>query len=380
MPLTELMVRQAKPEDKSYAMSDGNGLILEVRPSGAKYWIVRYWEKGKEHRKSLGPYPEVSLKAARDRNIDLRRALKSGRPDDTEAFASVAEEWFKKRIEPSISAKHIKTIRFRLDSYILPAIGSSRLSEITSSTVLNLCRKIEDRGVVETAHRVKLIIGQVFRYAIATDRAGSDPTVALRGALQTRKEVHYGTITEPAKVADLIRGILAYPYPVVRCGLMFSALTFCRPGEVRHAEWSEIDLDRQEWRILAEKMKMKRAHIVPLATQTLKLLEELRGLTGTGEWLFPSARNDGRPMSENTIRMGLRTMGYANGEMTPHGFRAMASTLLNENGFPPDVIERQLAHVEGNAVRAAYNHAEYLPERRKMMQWWANYLERLVGV
>lgn len=380
MPLTELMVRQAKPEDKSYAMSDGNGLILEVRPSGAKYWIVRYWEKGKEHRKSLGPYPEVSLKAARDRNIDLRRALKSGRPDDTEAFASVAEEWFKKRIEPSISAKHIKTIRFRLDSYILPAIGSSRLSEITSSTVLNLCRKIEDRGVVETAHRVKLIIGQVFRYAIATDRAGSDPTVALRGALQTRKEVHYGTITEPAKVADLIRGILAYPYPVVRCGLMFSALTFCRPGEVRHAEWSEIDLDRQEWRILAEKMKMKRAHIVPLVTQTLKLLEELRGLTGTGEWLFPSARNDGRPMSENTIRMGLRTMGYANGEMTPHGFRAMASTLLNENGFPPDVIERQLAHVEGNAVRAAYNHAEYLPERRKMMQWWANYLERLVGV
>ena len=380
MPLTELMAKQAKARDKAYTMPDGNGLILDVRLSGAKYWIVRYWEKGKEHRKSLGPYPEVSLKAARDRNIDLRRALKSGRPDDTEAFASVAEEWFKKRIEPSISAKHIKTIRFRLDSYILPAIGSSRLSEITSSTVLNLCRKIEDRGVVETAHRVKLIIGQVFRYAIATDRAGSDPTVALRGALQTRKEVHYGTITEPAKVADLIRGILAYPYPVVRCGLMFSALTFCRPGEVRHAEWSEIDLDRQEWRIPAEKMKMKRAHIVPLATQTLKLLEELRGLTGTGEWLFPSARNDGRPMSENTIRMGLRTMGYANGEMTPHGFRAMASTLLNENGFPPDVIERQLAHVEGNAVRAAYNHAEYLPERRRMMQWWADYLERLVGV
>lgn len=380
MPLTELMAKQAKARDKAYTMADGNGLILEVRPSGAKYWIVRYWEKGKEHRKSLGPYPEVSLKAARDRNIDLRRALKSGRPDDTEAFASVAEEWFRKRIEPSISAKHIKTIRFRLDSYILPAIGSSRLSEITSSTVLNLCRKIEDRGVVETAHCVKLIIGQVFRYAIATDRAGSDPTIALRGALQTRKEVHYGTITEPAKVADLIRGILVYPYPVVRCGLMFSALTFCRPGEVRHAEWSEIDLNRQEWRIPAEKMKMKRAHIVPLATQTLKLLEELRALTGNGVWLFPSARNDGRPMSENTIRMGLRTMGYANGEMTPHGFRAMASTLLNENGFPTDVIERQLAHVEGNAVRAAYNHAEYLPERRKMMQWWANYLERLVGV
>ncbi len=377
MPLTELMVKQAKVRDKAYTMSDGNGLILEVRPSGAKYWIVRYWVQGKERRKSLGPYPEVSLRAARDRNIDLRRALKSGKPNETETFALVAEEWFKKRIEPSISEKHIQTIRFRLDSYVLPALGASKLSEITSSTVLALCRKIEERGVIETAHRVKLIIGQVFRYAIATDRAETDPTVALRGALQTRKEKHHGTLTDPAQVADLIRGILAYPYPVVRCGLMFSALTFCRPGEIRHAEWGEIDLDRQEWRIPAEKMKMKRAHIVPLATQTLKLLDELRALTGKGVWLFPSARNDGRPMSENTIRMGLRTMGYANGEMTPHGFRAMASTLLNENGFPPDVIERQLAHVEGNAVRAAYNHAEYLPERRKMMQWWADYLDEL---
>lgn len=377
MPLTELMVKQAKARDKAYTMPDGNGLILEVRPSGAKYWIARYWERGKERRKSFGPYPEVSLKTARDRNIDLRRALKSGKPSDTETFALVAEEWFKKRIEPSISAKHIKTIRFRLDSYILPVIGSSKLSEITSSAVLNLCRKIEERGIVETAHRVKLIIGQVFRYAIATDRAETDPTVALRGALQTRKEIHYGTLTDPAQVAGLIRGILAYPSPVVRYGLMFSALTFCRPGEIRHAEWGEIDLDRQEWRIPAEKMKMKRVHIVPLATQTLKLLDELRGLTGKGVWLFPSARNDGRPMSENTIRMGLRTMGYANREMTPHGFRAMASTLLNENGFPPDVIERQLAHMEKNAVRAAYNHAEYLPERRRMMQWWADYLEGL---
>ena len=378
MPLTELMVKQAKAQDKPYTMPDGNGLILEVRPSGAKYWIVRYWVQGKERRKSLGPYPEVSLRAARDKNIDLRRLLKSGKPSEAETFATVAEEWFKKRVEPSISEKHIQTIRFRLNSYVLPVLGASKLSEITSSTVLALCRKIEERGVIETAHRVKLIIGQVFRYAIATDRAETDPTVALRGALQTRREKHHGTLTDPIQVANLIRGILAYPYPVVRCGLMFSALTFCRPGEIRHAEWSEIDLGRQEWRIPAEKMKMKRAHIVPLATQTLKLLEELRGLTGNGVWLFPSARNDGRPMSENTIRMGLRTMGYANGEMTPHGFRAMASTLLNENGFPPDVIERQLAHVEGNAVRAAYNHAEYLPERRRMMQWWADFLDDLI--
>ena len=200
----ELMVKQAKAQDKPYTMPDGNGLILEVRPSGAKYWIVRYWEKGKERRKSLGPYPEVSLKVARDRNIDLRRALKSSKPSEMETFASVAEEWFKKRIEPSISEKHIQTIRFRLNSYVLPALGASKLSEITSSTVLALCRKIEERGVIETAHRVKLIIGQVFRYAIATDRADTDPTVALRGALQTRKEKHHGTLTDPGQVADLI--------------------------------------------------------------------------------------------------------------------------------------------------------------------------------
>ena len=378
MPLTELMVKQAKAQDKPYTMPDGNGLILEVRPSGTKYWIVRYWVQGKERRKSLGPYPAVTLKMARDQNIDFRRSLGKGSLPKNERFQDIALEWYEKRMKPTMTQGHLDTIRYRLERYVFPEIGGLSLGEISSGVVMSLCRKIETRGVVETTRRVKQIIGQVFRYAIATDRADTDPTVALRGALQTRKEKHHGTLTDPAQVANLIRGILAYPYPVVRCGLMFSALTFCRPGEIRHAEWNEIDLDRQEWRIPAEKMKMKRAHIVPLATQTLKLLEELRGLTGKGVWLFPSTRNDGRPMSENTIRMGLRTMGYANGEMTPHGFRAMASTLLNENGFPPDVIERQLAHVEGNAVRAAYNHAEYLPERRRMMQWWADYLDELV--
>ena len=377
MPMTELMVKQAKPEDKPYAMADGDGLILEVRPSGKKYWIVRYWEKGKERRKSLGPYPEVSLKAARDQNIDFRRSLAGGTPPRGETFKDIALEWYEKRMEPAFTPKHLDTIRYRLNRYIFPEIGSLPLIEISSGSILALCRKIEARGVIETTRRVKQIIGQVFRYAIATDRADTDPTVALRGALQTRKGKHHGTLTDPAQVAILIRSIHAYPYPLVRCGLLFSALTFARPGEIRHAEWTELDLDRREWRIPAEKMKMKRAHIVPLSKQALTLLEELRGLSGGGQWIFPSARNDGRPMSENTIRMALRTMGYVNGEMTPHGFRGMASTLLNENGFSPDVIERQLAHVERNAVRAAYNHAEYLPERKKMMQWWSDYLDGL---
>ena len=223
---------------------------------------------------------------------------------------------------------------------------------------------------------MKTIIGQVFNYAIATSRADTNPALALRGALQTRPEKHYPTITEPDKIAVLIRQINEYPYHVIRCALKFSVLTFCRPGEIRAAEWKQIDLEKKEWRIPADRTKMKRLHIVPLVRQTLEVLEELRGFTGRQAWLFPSARRDGRCMSENAVRVALRSMGYQNDEIVPHGFRAMASTILNESGlFAPDIVERQLAHAEKNAVRAAYNHAEYLPQRREMMQWWADWLE-----
>ena len=272
-------------------------------------------------------------------------------------------------------SSYLRTIRLHLNKYILPELKDTPINEITSGTVLKLCRNIEARGTIETAARVKVIIGQIFRYAIATDRIDNDPTTALKGALETHRPKHMAALTKPSDIAMLMKNINAYPHAIVRCALKFSALTFCRPGEIRHAEWSEIDFEAHEWRIPSEKMKMKRVHIVPLATQTIELLRFLQQLTGKSKWLFPSARLDGRPMSENTVRVALRSMGYSNDDMTAHGFRGMASTRLNEIGWPPDVIERQLAHSERNAVRAAYNHAEYLDERRKMMQAWADYLE-----
>ena len=378
MALSEMIVRQAKPRDRRYAMSDGRGLILEVHPNGRKYWIVRLWRDGKERRKSVGSYPDVSLKIARERAQELRSASpEDGQPKASETFADVALEWLRTRMLPSRKPEYTRTIKVRLEKHILPELGDLRLNAITSGAVLHLCRGIEAHGTVETAARVRQIVGQVFRYAIATDRADTDPTVALRGALQTRTVKHMATITDPQGIAALMRSIAAYPHFVVRCALQFSALVFCRPGEIRHAEWSEVDLEAAEWRIPAEKMKMGRTHIVPLARQAVALLEGLREVTGRWRYVFPSARRDGRPMSENTVRVALRTMGYGNDEMTAHGFRGMASTRLNEMGWAPDVIERQLAHVEGNKVRAAYNHAEYLAERREMMQAWADWLEGL---
>jgi integrase len=215
----------------------------------------------------------------------------------------------------------------------------------------------------------------VFNYAIATARFDSNPTLALHGALQTRKASHYAAITKPDKIAILMRQIEGYPYKVIRCALKFSALVFCRPGEIRHAEWSEVDFQKAEWIIPAEKMKMRRLHRVPLARQTLDVLTEMKAVTGHQKWIFPSARNDGKCMSENAIRVALRSMGYGNEDMTAHGFRAMASTTFYENGFPRNHVEMQLAHAEKNAVIEAYNHAEYLPQRREMMQWWADWLD-----
>ena len=272
---------------------------------------------------------------------------------------------------------YIKTIKLRLKKYILPEFEKMPLNEITSGLILNLCRKIEDRGTIEMASWVKTLIGQIFRYAIATDRAENDPTSALKNALASRKHKHMAALTKPSEIAMLIKNINEYPRQIVQCALKFSALTFCRPGEIRQAEWSEIDFENKEWRIPAEKMKMKRVHIVPLSRQAVELLHFLQKFTGKNKWLFPSARNNGKPMSNNAVRVALRSMVYTNDDMTAHGFRAMASTRLNEMGWSADVIERQLAHSDNNAVRAAYNHAEYLDERKKMMQFWADYLDEL---
>jgi len=377
MALTELQIRQVKPKEKRFSLSDGRGLILEIHPNGAKYWICRVKVNGKEKRKHIGSYPALGLKEARIKAAEERvRLFNPELKKEKFIFGEIAAEWLEKRMNDK-KASYLRTVNLRLNRYILPELKNMPVNEITSGTVLNLCRKIEARGTLETAARVKVLIGQIFRYAIATDRAENDPTAGLKGALKTRISKHMATLTKPSDIAVLMKNINAYPHAVVRCALKFSALTFCRPGEIRHAEWSEIDFENREWRIPAEKMKMKRVHIVPLATQAIEVLIFLRELTGKGRWLFPSARMDGRPMSENTVRVALRSMGYSNEQMTAHGFRGMASTRLNELGWPSDVIERQLAHSERNSVRAAYNHAEYLPERQKMMQFWADYLDKI---
>ncbi len=376
MALTDIQIKALKPRDKKYSVSDGRGLILEIRPNGAKYWILRTWNNGKEKRRHLGSYPQLSVKEARIKAVEEHDKILLPKTKSI-TLGELADEWLKNRMADK-KYSYLESIKMRLRLYILPEFEKTPVTEINSSDILNLCRKLEERRTIETAARVRTLIGQIIRYAIATNRAEHDPTTALKNALATRQHKHMAALTKPADIAMLMKNINAYPRVIVRCALKFSALTFCRPGEIRHAEWSEIDFENSEWRIPAEKMKMKRTHIVPLARQAIELLRFLKDLTGKGKWIFPSARMDGNPMSENTVRIALRSMGYSKDDMTAHGFRAMASTRLNEMGWPPDVIERQLAHSDNNRIRAAYNHAEYLPERRKLMQFWADYLDELI--
>lgn len=371
MPLTEFECRRAKERGLVYVLSDGNGLMLEIRPSGRKYWISRLWIDRREKRRSLGPYPEVSLREAREKNRALRAA--SG-PSGDDLFGAVAEEWYRKKADGTLAPSYVRVIRLRMDRY-LKVLYQYRVREVSAAVILSLCRGIEEAGTVETAHRVRQLVGQILRFGVATGRVEIDPSPSLRGALTPAKESHYAAITTPEGIRDLVRAIDSYRPGVVRLALFFSLLTFARPGEIRRAEWAEIDSAAGEWRIPEEKTKMKRGHIVPLSRETLGILDELRPLTGHQKWLFPSARGDGRPMSENAVRIALRTIGYSNSEMTAHGFRSTASTILNESGlFPPDIIERQLAHIEKNPVRGAYNRAEYLPKRREMMEWWGRWI------
>ena len=378
--LTELQVKNSKPHNNSYMIRDDKGLYLRIDPSGRKYWILRYWENNKEHKLSLGPYPDLSLKYARIKRDEIQTARAKGESpsrkvaDMSQTLSQTASEWLTVRMKDR-DEDYLQTIRFRLNKYVLPVLGTLPLTKITSGHILQICRSIEATGHDETAKRVKAVIGQIYRYAIAAGYTDSDPTSALLGALRPRNNKHYATITNPADIAILMRAMKAYPYTVMRCAMLFSVYTFARPGEVRAAEWSEITGDF--WDIPAGKMKMKRRHIVPLSVQVKAILDELRPITGNGRWLFPTPRNNGHCMSENGVRVALRTIGFTKEQITPHGFRAMFSTIANEHGINRDVIERQLAHVEENSVRGAYNHAEYLPERIKLMQWWADYLDGL---
>lgn len=391
MPLSDTTIRNAKPADKPRKLADGGGLYIEVAPSGGKWWRFKYRFEGKEKRLSLGVYPDVGLKDAREKHAEARKLLAAGVDPSANKKASkaaqgeraansfeiVAREWFDKHT-PSWKENHSSKIIRRLEVDIFPWLGACPVGEITAPDLLAAVRRIESRGALETAHRALANCGQVFRYAIATGRAQRDTAADLRGSLPPVKEKHHASITDPKAVGELLRDIDGYQGAfITRCALRLAPLVFLRPGELRKAEWAEIDLDKAEWRIPATRMKMNAVHIVPLASQAVAILRELHPLTGLGKYVFTGARTTTRPMSENAVLGALRRLGYTTDEMTGHGFRSMASTLLNEQGFNRDAIERQLAHAERDGVRAAYNYAEYLPERKRMMQQWADYLDTL---
>jgi integrase len=390
MPLRDVSVRNAKPATMPRKLSDGGGLHVLIQPTGSKLWRLAYRFAGKQKTLALGVYPTVSLEEARRhrdeakkllaRSIDpsvQRKAEKHAGKEGT--FRAVAEEVIAKLEREGRAQATLSKRRWLLD-FAFPAFGDRPVAEISARELLALLREIEGRGLYETARRLRSTCGMVFRYAIATGRAERDPSMDLRAALTTPPVTHRATIVDPASIGALLRAIEGYDgQPTTRTALRIAPYVFVRPGELRQAEWTEFDLDSAVWCIPAEKMKMRRPHRVPLARQSLAILRDLRDLTGKDRWLFPSARTFTRPISENTLNAALRRLGYASEEMCTHGFRGMASTRLNETGrWNPDATERQLAHQEANAVRRAYTHnAEFWPERLRMMQEWADYLDAL---
>jgi integrase len=390
MTLTDAGIRKAPTPEKPQKLTDGGGLYLLHNPSGSKWWRLKYRFGGKEKLLSLGTYPETGLADARAKRDATRKQVQAGIDPSAHrkatkaageeraanSFEVIAEEWLAK--QHNMSPATLKKARWTLDTLVNPWIGARPISEIHAPEMLKLLQRIEERGAHETAHRTKQRCGQIFRYAIATGRTKHDPTADLRGALTPVKVTHRAAITDPTKVGELLRAIDGYTGSfVVRSALKLAPLLFVRPGELRRAEWPEFDLDGAQWRIPASKMKMREEHIVPLTEQAVAILRELQPLTGRSRYVFPGERSRQRPMSDAAINAALRRMGFDKDTMTGHGFRAMASTRLNEMGWAPDVIERQLAHAERNKVRAAYNRASYLDERRKMMATWADYLDNL---
>ena len=381
--LTELSVQSLKPRVQRFMRADRDGLYLEVVPGGQKYWWYVSQAGGKRKKVSIGKWPDVSLKDARELLVLKKReaGISSFSPEvDGVLLSEIAEEWYRVRIS-GFSEGYRARIRRWLDSYVIPKFKGRSLASVTGPEILAVCREVEGYGQLELAHRVLNVYSQIFKYAMPFYVQG-DPTAILTGKLVPIRAKHFARVTDHRDVTKLMREISLYPRPRVRNALLFSAYTFCRPGEVRRAEWNEFDLDRCTWRIPAEKMKMARMHVVPLAKQAVELLrdqEERIKLSGlAGRFVFPSERGADRCMSENTVRLAVRAMGFGADAMTAHGFRGMASTLLNESGlWSVDAIELQLAHVEGNSVRAAYNEATMLPERTRMMQWYADELDKL---
>lgn len=390
MALSDLSIRNAKPSDKPYKLPDEKGLFLLIHPNGSKYWRQKYRFNGKEKLLAFGVYPDISLKDARARRDDARKLLANG-IDPGEAkkaqkaagmeraansFEVVAREWFSKNRD-TWAPSHADKIITRLERDVFPWLGSKATTDISAPDVLAVLHRIEKRGTLDTAHRAKGNISQVMRYAIATGRAERDPCPDLRGALPPARETNFPSITDPVKVAELLRAMDAFSGTlVVKAALLLAPLLFVRPGELRQAEWKDFDLDKAEWRYYVTKTKSD--HSVPLATQAITILKDLHPLTGHGRYVFPG-RDPQKAMSEATVNAALRRMGYdTKTEITGHGFRAMARTILAEELHQkPEVIEHQLAHKVPDALGTAYNRTKFLKERKVMMQLWADYLEKL---
>ncbi|MFN6263123.1 MAG: tyrosine-type recombinase/integrase [Chromatiaceae bacterium] len=390
MPLTVVQVEKAKAAEKDYKLSDERGMHLLVSKAGGKLWRLKYRVDGREKVLCIGSYPDLSLKEARELRDTARNQLANGidpsadkkarkassAQSNADSFEHLAKEWFATRMKDMSDTHKTRTLGI-LNSYLLPYIGSKSVKEITAPMLLEVLRKIEAKGIVETARRAKQVASQIFRYAVITGRAQHDPAADLKGALQVPKKKHFAAITEPKQVGLLMAAIDSYHGSfVVQAALKCSALWFCRPGELRALEWANVNWDDKRLEFIAEKTLQQ--HIIPLSTQSLELLKSLQMITGQGRYIFPSSRGFSRPISENTIRVALRTMGFGNDDMTAHGFRAMARTLLDEVlNYRIEWIEQQLAHTVKDANGRAYNRTKHLAQRFEMMQRWADYLDEL---
>ncbi len=383
--LTARSVASFRPAEKPYKRSDGKGLSIDVRPNGSKYWRMAYRYQGKQKLLALGVYPEISLADARNRCDSARKELASGADPmanrratishSQNSFEIIAREWFVQN--DMWSDGHRKQVIRTMEQDAFPSIGSKPIAEITTPELLSVIRAVEARDALDVASRILQRCSSVFQFAIQTGRATSNPALNLKGVLRTRRVQHVASIP-PAELSGLIAAISQYDgNPVTKYALQLLLHTFVRPGELRGARWEEFDMENAEWRIPPERMKMHTEHIVPLSQQSLAILREIEPLTSDSELVFHGERTRLKPISNNTMTYALYRMGYKS-RATPHGFRATASSILNEQGFNPDAIERQLSHIERNQVRSAYtHHARYLDERREIMQWWADYLERL---
>ncbi len=396
MRLTDTAIRKIKPRAKPYKLADEMGLFLLVSPTGSKLWRLKYRYAGKEKLLSFGAYPDVLLSRARAKRDEARRLLADGvDPGENRkvqkaakvalsenSFEVIGREWFAK-MKPEWVESHANKIIARLENDVFPWLGKRPIAELAAGEVLTTLKRISDRGAKDTAKRAQQDCGAVFRYAIQTGRATYNPIPDLRGALPSAIGGNFAAITDPVQVGELLRAIDGFKGTfIVKCALRLSPFLFVRPGELRQARWADFDLDKREWKFLVSKVKRTeepRIHIVPLAMQTVAILRELHALTGQGEYVFPGARTNGRAMSEAAVNAALRRMGYdTKTEITGHGFRAMARTILHEvHSIPPEVIEHQLAHRVPDALGSAYNRTKFLPARTAMMQQWADYLDRL---